>query len=209
MKKTITILSALAMTTSPALALNVVSHKTQNFQNILKPSKSKSNVTNYISTYLATSDYFYFQARLSTSTYNGFPAFMNQIKVEGYLPVYFFQWLDDNNFSTTWWPDLSQHTQHGLFNDPFTWSNRLDQHMGHFGCWLTGLSQTAHSMLHGRNSTCLTTFINSAEAGYNQAVKAGNVTGIDLNFGFTFDVSSNYKRKEYTVKEPNYVILTS
>ncbi len=218
MKKTITILSALAITGSPALALNVVNYKTQNFQNILKRNIAKSNgtVSNDIITQIATSDYFYFQARLSNSTYNGLPAFMSQIKLDGSWPTYFFQWLDDDDFDTSYFPELNDHTQHGFFNDPITWANRLEKHMGHFGCWRADLSETALCMINGKDPhNYLGTFGPTIEAAYNQAAKAGNVTGIDLNFGFTYDVSSNNKKHSilsynyYTVEKPNYVILTS
>ncbi len=208
MKKTITILSALAITGSPALALNLVQHKAQNFQNILKPILAKSNetVSNDIISQSVSSHYFYFQARLSNSTYNGFPAFMNQIKVDGDWTAYFFQWLNDDDFNINWLPELKDHTQHGFFHNPVTSSNRLSEHMGHFGCWSSGVNETAYDMINGKDAQqYLTNFGSTVEAAYNQAAKAGNVTGIDLNFGFTYDVSYS----GYIVKQPNYVILTS
>ncbi len=199
------------MTGSPALALNVVSHKTQNFFNILIPTKVQPNVVNNISTYLVTSDYFYFQAQLTNSASNGFPAFLNQISVDGSYSSYFFQWLDDDDFNTDFWfPELKDHTQHGFFNDPITWSSRLEEHMGHFGNWMDALTATAHHMIHGKNPQYIQKpFWINAENAYNQVAKAGNVTGIDLNFGFTYDVSANNKHSSYTVMKPNYVILTS
>ncbi len=208
--KKITILSALAITSSPVLALNVVSHKAQNFQNMLKPTIAKSNgpVTNDIITQTATSYYFYFQARLNNSTYNGFPGFMSQIKAGRNWGMYFFQWLDDDDFDS-YFPGLNDHTQHGFFHDPITWANRLETHMHHFGSWRTAYSETAYDMIHGKKPKRLRYFGATVEAAYNQAAKAGNVTGIDMNFGFTFDVSANYKHKSYTVIQPNYVILTS
>ncbi len=212
MKKTITLLSALAMTCSPALALNVIKHKTQNFSNILKPTLAKSNgsVTNDIITQIATSDYFYFQARLNNSAYNGFPAFMSQIKLDGYWPLYFFQWLNDDNFSTSYFPELKDHTQHGFFHDPITWANRLETHMGHFGMWRTDKSETAYDMIYGVDPmNYLAKFLFMVEGAYNQAAKAGNVTGIDMNFGFTYDVFSSQNFNYYNVVKPNYVILTN
>ncbi len=212
MKKIITILSTFAITGSPALALNAVNHKTQNFQNILKPTIAKANgpVTNDIISQSVSSDYFYFQARLNNSTYNGFPAFMSQIKQDGSWPKYFFQWLDDDDFSTSysWFPELKDHTQHGFFNDPIIWANRLEKHMGHFGSWETNLSETAHDMINGMDPNFyLDDFGSIVESAYKQAAQTGNVAGIDLNFGFTYDLKPYYASTKYKIAKPNYVII--
>ncbi len=201
MKKTITILSALAITGSPALALNVVNHKTQNSQNILHPSIAKSNVTvnNDIVVQSVSSYHFYFQARLSNSTYNGFPGYLNQIDTTS--KTSFFQWLDDNNFGGDF-PNLNQYTQHGFFHDPMTWSNRLDEHMGHFGFWADNKTATAFNMLNGTNSyKYLSNFVDQAEKAYNQAAATGKVAGIMLNFGFL------YSGGTYSVVQPNFVVI--
>ena len=64
MKKTITILGALALASSPALASSIAPYQTQNFKNILKPAIAKSNVTvnNNIIVQSVSSYNFYFQA---------------------------------------------------------------------------------------------------------------------------------------------------
>ena len=50
----------------------------------------------------------------------------------------------------------------------------------------------------------LTKFGSTVEGAYNQAAKTGKVAGIDLNFGFIFDVSSS---NVYSVVKPNFVII--
>ncbi len=203
MKKTITILSALAMTGSPALALNVVSHKTQNFQTILKPAtptRVKPNVivNNDIVVQSVSSYHFYFQARLSNSTYNGFPGYLNQIDTTSTQS--FIQWLNDNNFGGDF-PNLSQYTQHGFFHDPVPWSNRLEEHMGHFGAWYQSKADTAYNMINGINAyKYLSNFVDQAEEAYNKVAATGKVAGIMLNFGFLY-------KSVYTVEKPNFALI--
>ncbi len=201
MKKTITILGALAIANSPALALNMASYQKQTIQNILKPTIAKSNetVTNDIIVQAVSSYHFYFQVRLSNSTYNGLPGYMNQIGSAG--KQFFFQWLDDNDFHYSDFPNLNLYTEHG-FHDPFLWSNRFEEHMGHFAGWTQGKSSTAKDMLNGVNGfKYLWTFIGDAEGAYIQDAKTGKVAGIDLNFGFTFSGGTYY------VVKPNFVII--
>ncbi len=193
------------MTCSPALALNVVNYKTQNFQTILKPEIAKSNetVSNDIIVQAVSSYHFYFQARLVNSTYNGFPGFMSQIKIEGFTwPFYLLQWLDDDDFSTTCFPQLKYHTQHGFYHDPMVWANRLEEHMGHFGGWLDDKSETAYHMITGSDPKhYLQDFGANVEKAYTQATKTGKVAGIMMNFGFTFDGTN------YAVVKPNYDLM--
>ncbi len=207
MKKTITILSALAITGSPALALNVVNHKTQNFQNILHPTIAKSNVTvnNDIVVQSVSSYQFYFQARLSNSTYNGLPGFMNQISVSSstrYWVIFLFQWLDDNDFDCGPFYDLNKYTDHGFFHDPMVWANRLEEHMGHFGYWYDDKTNTAFNMLTGTNSyKYFKNFGQYVVNTYNNGVATGKVAGIMLNFGFTWN------DKNYYVIKPNCALI--
>ncbi len=206
MKKTITILSALAMTASPALALNVVNHKTQNLQNILNPSISKSNVTvnNDIVVQSVSSYQFYFQARLNNSNYNGFPGFMSQISVSSSAKnwvIFFFQWLDDNDFHCGPFYDLNKYTNHGFFHNPMIFSNRLEEHMGHFGFWLNDKSETAFNMLTGKNNyKYFASFGKYVVNTYNNGVATGKVAGIMLNFGFLYG-------NGYTVLQPNCALI--
>ncbi len=207
MKKTITILSALAMTCSPALALNVVNHKTQNLQySILKATtntKVKPNnvVNNDIVVQSVQRHQFYFQARLSNSTYNGFPAFMNQIVIHSPLTqqawgIFFFQWLDDNDFNGNF-PDLGDHTKQGFWHEPMVWANRLETHMGHFGSLFDSKTGTAWNMIG--TGVFWPTFGQNVENTYNKDAATGNVAGIELNFGFTYTST-------YHAVEPNFVI---
>ncbi len=209
MKKIITILGTISIAGSPALALNSVSYKTQNFQNILQPTIAKSNgsVNNDIIVQSVSSYQFYFQARLSNSTYNGFPGFMNQIKVGPWplsWPLYFFQWLDDDDFDTMFFPELQQHTAQGFFHDPMVWANRLEEHMDHFGAWYDYKSNTAHNMISGKNAaSSWKGFGKHVVSTYNNAAATGNVAGIMLNFGFTYDGS------KYSVVKPNCDVIMS
>ncbi len=203
MKKNLTILSALAITGSPVLALNVVNHKTQNLQTILPSSIAKSNVTvnNDIVVQSVSSYHFYFQVRLGNSIYNGFPAYMRQIAVCYNWPVFFFQWLDDNNFSNDYFPELNHYTKQGFWHAPMVWSNRFEEHMGHFGAWNQGKSCTAYDMLTGTNANkYLPNFETSAEETYNRAVATGRLAGIMLNFGFLY-------ANGYTVEQPNFELI--
>ncbi len=205
MKKTITILSALAVTGSPALALNIVKHKTQNLQTILKPATAVSakpnGVVNDIIVQAVSSYHFYFQVRLSNSTYNGFPAYVRQIAPVYCWPLFFFQWLDDDNFSTSFFPELNHYTKQGFWHDPMVWSNRFEEHMGHFGAWNQGKSCTAYNMLKGSNSDkYLANFSSRAEEVYYQAAATGKVAGIMLNFGFLY-------ANGYTVEQPNFELI--
>ncbi len=210
MKKTITILGALALAASPALALNVAPYTTQNFQNILQPTIAKSNVTvnNNIVVQSVSSYQFYFQAQLSNSNYNGFSGFLGQItfKLSDYnkhaWPVYFFQWLDDNDFQTAFFPELNHHTQQGFFHNPIVWANRLEKNMSHFGSCLDDKSQTAYNMIINSDPKYyLENFGSNVEKTYIEDAKTGKVAGIDLNFGFT------YHRGHYSVVQPNFVII--
>ncbi len=87
--------------------------------------------------------------------------------------------------------------------------------MGHFGSWRADLSETALCMINGKDPHNYLGFFGlKVETAYNQAAKVGNVIGIDMNFGFTYDASSNNKHSilrynYYTVEKPNYVILMS
>ncbi len=202
MKKIITILGSIAIAGSSPLALNAVPYKTQTLQNILNQAKQKSNetVNNDIITQAVSSSQFYFQARLSNSTYNGFPAFLNQIDAYNWI-LFFFQWLDDDDFTTSLFPELNHYTVHGFFHNPMVWSNRLEEHMGHFGSWMDNKTATAYNMINGSDPKhYLKGFGNDAEKTYNQDAKTGKVAGIDLNFGFTYDGS-------YAVVQPNFVVI--
>ncbi len=211
MRKTITILSALAITGSPALALNITTYNTQNLKNIFKPATtttSKSNgVANTIITQDDETDRFFFQARLSNSTNNGFPAFSNQIGVyypwwpQQQWPIFFFQWLDDNNYNGNF-PNLSQFTKHGYFHDPISWPNRLDEHMGPFGDVFDNKSNCAFNMILAGKGSFWNSYAENVQNTYNKDAASGNVIGIDLNFGFTYD-------GDYHAVKPNFVILTS
>ncbi len=209
MKKTITILSALAITGSPALALNAVNHKTQNLQNICKPTATKvtpNGVVNDVIDQLVSSYHFYFQVRLSNSAYNGFPAFMNQIAIDTQWqypwPAFFFQWLDDNDFHKIGneFPDLSKHTTHGYYHIPLVYSNRMEEHMGHFGSMWDGKSSTMRCMIWSATTSFWTTYSQNVETTYKKEAATGKVAGIMLNFGFSYDGS-------YHAVNPNFAFI--
>ncbi len=206
MTKTITILSALAITVTPALALNVFSHKTQNLQNILQKTFKKTNkgVVNNFSDVINTPSRFFFYVDLSSSNYNGFTAFLNQIsfKFSEYnnhaWAIYFFQWLDDNDFNSSNFPNLNNHTKQGFFHFPFVSKNRLEEHMNHFGNHAQSISNIAFDMLSSYNKW--TTFGQNIEQAYKRAATTQQVAGVTFKFGFDYT-------KHYSVEPPVARIL--
>ncbi len=210
MKKTITILSALAITGTPVLALNIATYNTQNLKNILKSATTTTSKPNAVANTIVTqddeTDRFFFQARLGNNNYNGFPAFMSQINIysswwqQQEWAISFFQWLDDNNYNGNF-PNLSQHTQHGYFHDPISWPNKLEEHQGPFGDVFDNKSNCAFNMILAGKGSFWTSFENNVQNTYKKDAATENVTGIDLNFGFTYD-------GDYHAVQPNFVILT-
>ncbi len=163
--------------------------------------KSKTNaVTNQFIVHLAQSYHWQFSVQLSNSTYNGFPGFMDQIQIPA--PVYnihmrqfFFQWLDDNDFSCQYhWPDLnwSTGTKYGNWHYPFVFGTRLETHMGHFGPWSFGFSETADDA----TKSITDSFLTAAENAYKSAV---NPAGILFNFNWTF----HYTHAGFAVQFPD------
>ncbi len=210
MKKVITILGAIAIASSPALSLNVFNNKTQNFQNISKPTADYSDlvVHNNIISLAIAKEYFFFKVVLSNSTYNGFPGFMNQITVPPMVidwVVFFFQWLNNNSFKTRYFPDLNKFTYQGFFNNPVTRKNRLGRHMRfygrRFGNHRRNNAFNAYRMItRSQQNHYLDNFGETVENTYNQDAKTGKVAGIVLNFGFKYDGS-------YSVVKPTFNVI--
>ncbi len=210
MKKTITLLSALAITVSPTLALHVVSPKTQNILNktFLKSNFAVYNtfIINHLSSYI-----FQFEVTLSNGTYNGFSGFINQIDTimtyddhRGWA-LYFFQWLDDDDFDGDF-PGLNGHTQQGFWHPPFAWGTRLETHMGHFGSCFDCKSDTALNMIFSYRPW--STFGQHAEDRWNADIPSGNVAGIAFNFYFYWGRDpSGQNTGLYTSKAPTFNII--
>ncbi len=208
MKKMITVLGALAVAPSPTIVLkNIAPHQTQNLENVVAKISNPEN--NDITDILDTSYYFEFTVYLTSSDYNGFSGFLDQIvfKLSDYnyhaWPLYFFQWLDDNDFNTSsYLPNLNYHTQHGFFHNPIVWANRFENHMGHFGSWTDDKSDTAYNM-----STCWGqwgTFGQNVDNQWNQDRAASKpLIGIKFNFGFRYSQHEFY----YSTETPSFNII--
>ncbi len=199
MKKVITILQALAITVTPALSLHAFLNKTQNLKNVV--TKISHPEYNDITDIHDTSYYFEFTVYLTSSDYNGFSGFLDQIVFklsdDNYhaWPLYFFQWLDDDDFQSGPMPELKQHTAQGFFNDPITWASRLENHMGHFGSYLDDKSDTAYHM--SINYGLWGTFGQNVDNQWNADRAAKKpLIGIHFNFAFTYDGNNGYKTKE-------------
>ncbi len=198
---------ALTVASTPTIALqNLLPHKTLNLQNIL--SKTNDGFPNSISVSEDNYHQFYFFVTLSNSDYNGFSGFLDQIvfKLSDYnyhaWPLYFFQWLDDDDFHSGPMPALNSHTAHGFFHYPFAWSNRLEEHMGHFGCIWDDKSDTAYHM--SINYGLWGTFGQNVDNQYKAAVAAHKAVGIYLNFAFFFEGGYG----PYYTYPPSFKILT-
>ncbi len=207
MNKIITIFGTLAIATSPILAVNMNPHKVSNIL-IFLHEKSLKGLTNSINVKDASDTAFIFEVTLSNSTYNGFSGFINQIDtiMSAYsgrgFPAYFFQWLDDNDFSSSF-PNLSKHTQQGFFHDPMKWSNRLETGMGHFGSFVQTKSQTAWSMFSGYGFSAWQTFGQHVEDRWKAEIPSGKVAGIEFDFNFVY----NKPRGLYYANDPSFNIF--
>ena len=208
MKKIITILGALTVASTPTIVLkNINPHKTQNLHNVI--TKTSNGISNAISVSTDSRTEFRFSITLGKNNYNGFSGFMNQItfKLSDYdyhaWPLYFFQWLDDNDFENAPFPNLNLHTKQGFFHDPFVWANRLENHMGHFGSPLDDKSDTAYNM-----SICWGqwgTFGQTVDNKWSADGALPQVTGIYFYFSFGFDEQHDI----YTTNDPSFKLLTS
>ncbi len=204
MKKIITILGALTVASSPSIALkNIIPHKTQNLNNIL-PSKSNWEDNN-ISVGIDNRSEFKFSVHLTNGAYNGFSGFLDQISFSlseyNYhaWPIYLFQWLDDDDFDNIF-PGLNDHTKHGFFHYPVVFSNRLEEHMGHFGSFFDDKSDTAFHMSTSWGQWG--TFGQTVDNKWN-ADRAASKPLIGINFNFEF----TYKYDYYTTEAPSFQIL--
>ncbi len=192
MKKTLTVLSALAITASPAIALNATAHRTQNLQNILTKVSSKAStvVDNHIVTDGVSNKDFGFTVYLSNSIYNGFSGFLDQIafKLSDYnyhaWPLLFFQWLDDDDFNHPM-PGLNDHLKHGFFHWPIGFGDRLETLMSGFGSMWQDKSDTAYHMSTSYGEWG--TFGQNVDNAWNAAVAKQTVAGISLDFSFHYE----------------------
>ncbi len=190
MKKIITILGALTVASTPTIFLkNINLHKTQNLGNVIK--KTSNGINNAISAADHSRYWFKFTVTLSSSDYNGFSGFLDQIlfKLSDYnyhaWPLYLFQWLDDDDFHSGPMPSLNNHTKLGFFHDPLPFSQRLETNMYHFGDFWDDKSDTAFKM-----STCWGqwgTFGQTVDNQWNADRTAEKpLLGITFNFNFGY-----------------------
>ncbi len=209
MKKTITILGAIAIAGAPALALNNVPYKSKNLQNILQvatTATAKPNivVNNDIIVQSVSNDQFNFDVTLSNSDYNGFPGFMNQIDISSITTgqawaIFFFQWLNDNQFIGNF-PDLNQHTKQGAFHSPFAYSSRLETYMKNFGIVLHNKSTIAWNMI--KVASFWKAFGQNVETVYNRLAPVADVAGIQFYFKFSY-------HSTYFAEKPYFTIITN
>ncbi len=210
MKKIITVFGALTVASTPTIALQrITMHKTQNLQNVItKISNSENNNITVIN----DSDYFFnFNVYLTSSDYNGFSGFLDQIvfKLSDYnyhaWPIYLFQWLDDDDFHSGPMPELKQHTAQGYFHDPITWSSRLEEHMGDFGSWTDDKSDTAYHMSinYGKWGSFGQTVDNEWNA---DRAASKPLIGINFKFMFAYDF---LVRDQYETFPPSFKIIMS
>ncbi len=206
MKKIITIIGALNVASTPTIALkNIAPHQTLNLQNILK--SPNSGIDNLICNVVATDHKLNFSVDLNISDYNGFSGFLDQISFNlsddnwHAWPLYFFQWIDDDDFHSGPMPALNSHTKHGFFHDPMIWGHRLETYMGHFGLWTDDKSDVAYYMATSWGSWG--DFAQNAENTYNKAVVAHTALGITFNFGFTY----NSDTEDITTIPPSFNIV--
>ncbi len=209
MKKILTMLGALAIASTPTIALkNIVLNKTQNLQNILTKS-SYTAVTNSIELLDHTDYELSFVVRLSNSDYNGFSGFLDQISFKlsdldyHAWPIYLLQWLDDDDFDHPM-PGLNSHTKHGFFHYPLVFSQRFETNMGHFGSWLDDKSSTAFKMAssYGLWGTFGQTVDNQWNTDRAHSVP---LLGIQFTFGFMYDTIKD----NYSSTTPIFRIITS
>ncbi len=139
-------------------------------------------VPNMWTIYEQTDYIFYLVVTLGNSDYNGFSGFLDQINTKGYdgkIRSFFFQWIDNNQFHTGHFPDLNDYTNHGFWHPPFDFNDGLEFHMGNFGAWSEGFSETAYHMIFNLDNT----FFENAEHDY---LNTSNTTGIAFSFKFAF-----------------------
>ncbi len=209
MKKTITLIAAFSLAGTSSAALSHFKSLFTTNVLIAKSLKttSNSNVGNVITDYLKTSAILKLGVTLSNSDYNGFQGFLDQIDTismdysnHGWA-MYFFQWLDDDNFSSEF-PGLNHHTQQGFWHWPFTSSGKLENYMQNFGLWYDGVSDVAKQMLYSYGSW--RPFGQHVEDRWNAQTPSGKVTGIKFTFNFSYDVNHD---SYHTDTPPAFQIL--
>ena len=204
MKKTITVLGAIAIAGSPVLVLSVAPYRNQNLQNILQVTANPNIVVNNdIIVQAVKKSQFNFEVHLSNSTYNGFPGFMSQISIQSIWPqrewgIFFFQWLNDNSFKGDF-PNLQQYTKKGFYHEPFAKAKRLEAYMGHFGNPFDNKTGAAWSMVWA--GTFWKTFGNNVESTYKKDATTGKLAGVKFNFSFS------YANDVYGAKKPSFKVV--
>ncbi len=206
MNKTITFLGALTIASSPALALNVANFNTQHKHTSLAKKTQYKAIYNRIIVHNDTRGSFQFKVTLGNSTYNGFPGFMGQICHQSSYwvgrcwAVFFFQWLNDNEFGGQF-PNLNKYTMHGFWHWPFSYNGRFERWMGDFGS--DSASRIAYCMLWPYAGW--DTFGQKAEHQWKAEASTLALAGIEFTFSFSYDLHSD----TYYVAPPSYTIYDS
>ncbi len=205
MNKIFTVLGALTIASAPIISLNVGANKTQKLTNTLKPASKKAvgGVSNSFFDICATDNDLIFSLTLSNDINYGFTGFLDEISfnLSDYnyhaWPIYFFQWLDDDDFNAGTFPELSNHTKHGFYNWPFAFNYRFETIMGHFGSFWDDKTDTAFKTFtsYGKWGS----FGQSVDNAYNKAFAAHQAAGIGFYFAFHYDSGYSVKRLGYSI----------
>ncbi len=187
MLKILNVISTLCLSSSAVLSLNstVSYNKTQSI------TPKTSNISNAIITWEYSTTVLKWKITLSNSIYDGFSGFMQRVSATktfdgvnyGYA-LFFFQWLNNNNFDH--FPDLTKYpTKQGSFYNPFSSNERLDQHFFNFDPWASSKSFKAFYMIFAISNFFM-------ECAYHDYTVARGVAGIQ--FFFEFGVKNDHSQ---------------
>ncbi len=188
MLKILNVIGVLCLSSSPVLALKstVSYNKTQS---IIPKS---SNISNAFITWEYSPTVLKWKITLSNSIYDGFSGFMQRVSATksfhgvnyGYA-LFFFQWLNNNNFGS-WFPDLTNYpTKQGYFYNPFSSSERLDQHFFNFAGGAKDPNFTTFYMIFAISNYFM-------ECAYHDYTVARGAAGIQFFFEFGINKDRKY-----------------
>ncbi len=207
MKKIITMIGALALAGSSSVGLlHLKNFNSENLKLTTQKPVSRSNIYNHMVFNNVTSNVLDFNVTLSNGTYCGFWGFLQQINPYNSAygafswGMFFFQWLDDNDFHYTDFPDLNYNTLHGFWNRPFLYSNRFEEHMGHFGGFLDDKSDTARFSIHAYWSWA--TMASNATNDWKAACASQKPPA-----AITFDFYFTYTGGKYSAATPTFHLV--
>ena len=191
LQKSIISLAFASIVTPGVTQMTKISHQPTTIIQTIK-SKLNGGVQNAFIMKVIQGHELKFSVNLGNSTYNGFPAWINQIchnPSACTVSLFFFQWLNDNDFDINEFPNLNSFTDHGFWHEPFVFSTRFQTHMGHFGPWSFPYSETCHGMV---DKIITNNFMVAAQSAYQNAVDPAGIQ-------FSFDFGFHYGHAGFTV----------